>query len=139
MLKFAVALVLAAVFVLCIMLTEEIYLYWYCQNRFAQPLDNWEFLAQMYISVMWALYGAGLMIVGFWRKISTLRYISISLFALLLLKIFIWDTRRAENVYRIAAFLATGLTLVAVSYLYQFFRKKGFFDMVLDDKNRINN
>ncbi|MFC1738078.1 DUF2339 domain-containing protein [Planctomycetota bacterium] len=137
-LKFAAALALAVVFVLWIMLTEEIYLYWYCRNRFAQPLDNWEFLAQMYISVMWALYGAGLMIVGFWRKISTLRYISISLFALLLLKIFVWDTRRVENVYRIAAFLAAGLTLVAISYLYQFLRKKGFFDIVLGDKNRIN-
>ncbi len=34
-----------------------------------------------------------------------------------------------------AAFLATGVTLVGVSYLYQFLRKKGFFDSLLVDKS----
>ena len=34
-------------------------------------------------------------------------------------------------VYRIAAFLATGVTLVGVSYAYQYLRKQGFFDAVL--------
>jgi len=33
-----------------------------------------------------------------------------------------------KSVYRIAAFLATGITLVAVSYLYQYLKNRGFFD-----------
>ncbi len=82
----------------------------------------------MYISVMWAIYGAVLMILGFAKKIVTLRYIAIGLFGLLLVKIFIWDTRKIESVYRIAAFLATGITLVGISYVYQFGKKKGFFE-----------
>jgi uncharacterized membrane protein len=84
---------------------------------------------------MWAVYAAVLMVIGFWQRIRTLRYLAIALFALLLVKIFVLDTRAIENVYRIAAFLATGVTLVAVSYLYQFLRKKGFFDSLLVDKS----
>jgi len=133
--KFAFAFALWAIFVLWVLLNEEIYLYWYCRNRFLRPLDNWEFLAHMCISVMWAVYGAVLMIIGFWQKIGVLRYIAIALFTLLLVKIFIWDTRRIENVYRIAAFLATGVVLVGTSYLYQFLKKKGFFEAMPAKKN----
>jgi uncharacterized membrane protein len=134
----AAAFALAAVFVLWVLLTEQIYLYWYCRNRFAEKVPNWRFLAHMYISVMWALYAAMLMTVGFWRKLKLLRYIAIGLFALLLCKVFILDTSTVKSVYRIAAFLATGVTLVAVSYLYQYLRKKGFFETVLAEKNSDN-
>ncbi len=89
----------------------------------------------MYISVMWAVYGAVLMTVGFWRKSKILRYIALGLFALLLVKVFIWDTIEVKKVYRIAAFLATGLALVGVSYLYQYVRKKGFFDEMLGEES----
>jgi len=112
----------------------EIYTYWYCRNRFAGPVPNWRFLSHMYISVMWAIYGAALMTAGFLRKTKILRYISLGLFALLLLKVFVLDTRTVQSVYRIAAFLATGVTLVAVSYLYQFLKNKGFFDAMLAEK-----
>jgi MFS family permease len=135
---FATIFTLAAIFVLWVLLTEQIYLYWYCRNRFAEEADkipNWRFLSHMYISVMWAAYGAALMVVGFWRKVPLLRYIALGLFVLLLAKVFILDTSRVKNVYRIAAFLATGVTLVGVSYLYQFLRKKGFFDAMLVEKS----
>ncbi|MBA7702602.1 hypothetical protein ES703_111371 [subsurface metagenome] len=133
--KFATAFALVGIFVLWVLLTEEIYLYWYCQNRFAEKVANWMFLSHMYISIMWAVYGAVLMIVGFWRKSGMLRYIALGLFALLLAKVFIWDTRTVKSVYRIAAFTATGVTLVGVSYLYQFLKKKGFFEAMLAEKN----
>jgi len=133
--SFSIAFVLAGIFVLWVLLTEQIYLYWYCRNRFAEKIANWRFLSHMYISVMWAAYAAVLMTVGFWRKNRMLRYISLGLFALLLLKVFVLDTSTVKSVYRIAAFLATGITLVAVSYLYQFLRKKGFFETMLSEKN----
>ena len=38
------------------------------------------------------------------------------------------------GVFRIAAFFATGITLVGVSYLYQFLNKKGFFEPLLGDQ-----
>jgi uncharacterized membrane protein len=127
--------ILAAIFVLWILLTEEVYLYWYCRNRFAAKIPNFKFLSHMYISVMWAVYGALLMVIGFWRKAPMLRYVALGLFVILLAKVFILDTSTVKSVYRIAAFLATGLTLVGVSYLYQFLKKKGFFEAVLAEIN----
>jgi len=133
----AMTFALAGIFVLWVLLTEEIYLYWYCRNRFGVTISNWKFLSHMYISVMWAVYGAALMALGFWRKNRILRFISLGLFALLLVKVFILDTSTVKSVYRIAAFLATGVTLVSVSYLYQFLKKKGFFDAMLSEKGEV--
>lgn len=132
---FSLLFVLAGILVLWILLTEEIYSYWYCRNRYAQPVANWKFLANMYISIMWAVYGVALMVTGFWRKASILRYIALGLFALLLAKVFILDMGTVKSVYRIAAFLATGVTLVAVSYLYQFLKNRGFFEAISAQKN----
>jgi uncharacterized membrane protein len=84
---------------------------------------------------MWAVYGAILMIAGFWLRVKILRYIALGLFVLLLAKVFIMDTSTVKSVYRIAAFLATGVTLVGVSYLYQFLKKRGFFEAVLAKDN----
>ena len=131
----SISFVLAGIFVLWILLTEEIYLYWYCRNCYAETAANWKFLSNMYISIMWAIYGAILMVGGFLRKARLLRYIALGLFALLLIKVFIVDTSTVKNVYRIAAFLAAGITLVAVSYLYQFLKKKGFFEVMLAEKS----
>jgi uncharacterized membrane protein len=49
---FPMIFALVAIFVLWILLTEQIYLYWYCRNRFAEKIANWKFLSHMYISVM---------------------------------------------------------------------------------------
>ena len=126
---------IAAIFVLFILLSEEIYIYWYSRDRYSEEkIANWRFLANMYISIMWAIYAAILMATGFWRKTALLRYISLGFFGILLIKIFILDMSTVKSVYRIAAFLATGVTLVGVSYLYQHLKKKGFFEAVLSEK-----
>ncbi|MGA2916557.1 MAG: DUF2339 domain-containing protein [Sedimentisphaerales bacterium] len=126
---------ITAIFVLFILISEEIYLYWYCRNRYSEEvIVNWKFLANMYMSIAWAIYAAVLMVAGFWRKKALLRYISLGLFGILLFKVFILDMSTVKSVYRIAAFLATGITLVGVSYLYQYLKKKGFFDAVLNEK-----
>ncbi len=127
--------VLVGILVLWILLTEEIYSYWYCQNRYAQPVANWKFLANMYISIMWAVYGVALMMAGFWRRASILRYIALGLFALLLAKVFILDMSTVKSIYRIGAFLATGIALIGVSYLYQFLKKQGFFEVISAQMN----
>ncbi|MEN6423950.1 MAG: DUF2339 domain-containing protein [Phycisphaerales bacterium] len=115
---------LTGVLVLWLVMTEEIWFHF----RSRKATGQWQFLAQMYISLLWAAYASVLMIVGFWRRVRPLRYISLGIFLLLLGKIFLVDTRTVETVYRIAGFLVTGLALVAVSYLYQYLKKKGFFE-----------
>ena len=71
------------------------------------------------------------MVVGFWRRFRKVRYASLALFAILLAKVFLVDTSQVENIYRVGAFVVTGLTLVGVSYLYQYLKKKGFFDKLI--------
>jgi uncharacterized membrane protein len=125
---FAVIFALAGIFTLWVLISEEIYFYWYCLDRYGATTPNWQFLANMYTSIAWAVYGTALMIVGFWKHIKTLRFAALGLFAILLVKVFIMDMSTVKSVYRIAAFLATGITLVAVSYLYQYLKNHGFFD-----------
>jgi uncharacterized membrane protein len=136
-LVFAIVFALLGIVALWVLISEEIYLYWSCRNRYLQPTPNWQLLANMYTSIAWAAYGIALMVVGFWRKIKTLRYAALGLFGVLLVKVFVMDMSTVKNVYRIAAFLATGVTLVAVSYLYQYLKKRGFFD-TLSSQNITN-
>ena len=79
---------------------------------------------QMGYSIWWAIYAAGLLIVGFVARYSPLRYFSLAIFAVTLGKIFLIDMAGIEAGYRIASFLALGVLLVAASFLYQrYFRK----------------
>lgn len=122
---------LGLVVVLWLLLTEEIWLYY---DRL-RP-NQWRFMAHMYISILWAIYATGLMVIGFWRRLRPLRYMALGIFVLLLAKIFLVDTRELGTAYRIAGFLVTGLALVGVSYLYQYLKKTGFFDTMLAERDR---
>ena len=123
-------LALSAVVVLWILITEEIYLYWDCSHGYTGLPENWTYFSNMYISIFWALYGAILMVAGFAKHLRFVRYLALGLFALLLAKVFLIDMSNVRSVYRMAAFLATGLTLLGVSYLYQYAKKKGLLDTV---------
>jgi uncharacterized membrane protein len=122
---------LAGVVLLWIVMTEEIWSYYHAHQATAQ----WRFQAQMYISLLWAAYATALMAVGFWRRVRALRYLALGIFVLLLAKIFLIDTRQLETIYRIFGFLVTGLTLVGVSYLYQYLKKTGFFETMRIEKD----
>ncbi|MEN6309023.1 MAG: DUF2339 domain-containing protein [Anaerohalosphaeraceae bacterium] len=119
---------LAGVVALWAILSEQVFVYWYCLDQYGPGLLNWKFKAHMSLSLLWAAYGAVLLIVGFGRKIALLRYMALGLFGILLAKVFLFDMSAVKSIYRITAFLATGLTLVGVSYIYQYLRKQGFFD-----------
>jgi uncharacterized membrane protein len=136
--NYAIGISLLAIVVLWVVMSEEIYAYWQCRNGFVQDLPNWRFNANMWISVAWAVYGIVLLIGGFWRKLKMMRYIGLLVLGVLLLKAFIVDMNAVSTIYRIMAFLATGVTLVSVSYLYQFLKKKGFFDTTLAKSSNKN-
>lgn len=126
------AFVIWAVVLLLVLLTEQIwYFFDYSTSGIAGKAG---IVAQMWISIAWAIYGTALMIVGFFAGSRPLRYIALGLFAILLGKVFFIDTQQMESIYRIIAFLATGVTMVGISYLYQFLKKKGFFDKLIAEK-----
>ena len=74
---------------------------------------------QLSLSVVWALYGAGLLVAGRVRRRRLLRVMSLALLSLTTLKVFFWDLSSLDRVYRIISFIVLGAILLAVSYLYQ--------------------
>lgn len=74
---------------------------------------------QLSLSVVWALYGAGLLLAGRVRRARLLRLMSLALLSLTTLKVFFWDLASLDRAYRIVSFVVLGAILLAVSYLYQ--------------------
>jgi uncharacterized membrane protein len=84
-----------------------------------RSLRDLELAKQLSLSVVWALYGGGLLIVGRMRRVRLLRLMSLVLLSLTTLKVFFWDLSSLDRVYRIISFIVLGAILLAVSYLYQ--------------------
>ena len=70
-------------------------------------------------SVWWSVYAAGLLIGGLLGRWAAIRYMALAVFAVTLGKVFLVDMAGVEAGYRIASFLALGVLLVGVSFLYQ--------------------
>jgi uncharacterized membrane protein len=84
--------------------------------------DRLQNLEQLSLSGVWLLYSIGLMGFGLWRRLRPLRILAIILFGCTILKIFIYDLSFLDTLYRFTSFIALGLILLAVSYLYQRYR-----------------
>ena len=76
------------------------------------------FVAQVAISSLWAIAAAVMIIVGFARRLPSVRWAALGLFAITTVKVFLHDTQSLEAVYRVGSFLALGLMLVGASLLY---------------------
>jgi uncharacterized membrane protein len=74
---------------------------------------------QLSLSVVWALYGAGLLLVGSARRARLLRLLGLALLGLTAFKVFLLDLSALDRAYRIVSFIVLGAILLAVSYLYQ--------------------
>ena len=70
-------------------------------------------------SAIWLVYGAVLMILGFRRRSEFLRWQALVLMALTILKVFIYDVHQLESVYRVLSFIALGVILMGISFVYQ--------------------
>ncbi|MBN1293449.1 MAG: DUF2339 domain-containing protein [Candidatus Latescibacteria bacterium] len=82
-------------------------------------LDNLKNQQQLSLSGVWLLYSIILIVIGMLRKIQGLRIMSIALFGITILKIFIFDLSFLGQPYRIFSFIGLGIILLAVSYVYQ--------------------
>ena len=73
--------------------------------------------------ILWAILAFLIMIWGMQIKDKDFRIISLSLFALIILKLFIIDVWAMSEGGRIAAFIILGVVLLVVSFLYQRLKK----------------
>ncbi|MGH7552364.1 MAG: DUF2339 domain-containing protein, partial [Longimicrobiales bacterium] len=76
------------------------------------------------LTVAWALEGAALMAAGFPARDRTLRLAGLSLMLFCSLKLFVYDQREMEMLYRILSFLVLGVLLLGASWGYSRYREQ---------------
>ncbi len=80
---------------------------------------NYQLAQHLSLSLLWTGYGSALIGFGIQRKSALLRWQALTLFGLVAVKVFLYDSSFLERFYRIVSFLILGLVLLAVSFLYQ--------------------
>lgn len=79
-------------------------------------------LRQTALSLAWLGYSVVLMCYGIWRRTRVLRFVSLGIYLVAIAKVFLYDLKSLEVLYRTFSFIGLGLILIATSYLYQRFR-----------------
>ncbi len=96
--------------------------------RFVSTTDSVAQSTSLAISVFFIIYALVAIVLGIISKTSVLRICATVVFGITVLKTFLYDIWLLEAVYRIVAFMALGIALIVVGYLYFRFsaRIKGF-------------
>lgn len=81
--------------------------------------------------VLWGVFSFVLMQLGMKNKNRSLRIMSLTLFAITILKLFLYDIRGVSQAGKIVAFIALGILLLIVSFMYQRLKK-----LILDDEKK---
>ena len=78
-----------------------------------------ENVASLGLSLLWAVYAAVLIVLGVVRRWRWVRLAGLALLAVPVVKLFAYDSQTLEQEYRVIAFIALGLLLLAGGLLYQ--------------------
>ncbi len=85
--------------------------------------ERLEHLAQTSLSVVWALYAVGVLLVGFRFRSRPLRWLALVVFGLTLLKVVVIDTQALTGFYRVTAYLVLAVVMGAAAWAYQKVRR----------------
>jgi uncharacterized membrane protein len=72
-------------------------------------------------SIVWLIYAVALLGLGIWLKQAWLRYGSLAILVVVVLKVFLLDMGDLTGLYRVFSFLGLGLSLVGIGLVYQRF------------------
>lgn len=118
---FRLGILLVAVFALWFVMSVESVTYFISRaaaERIAEDAEHLRWLGQMALSVLWAAYAAALAAVGFVRRSASLRWASLALFALTIVKAMLVDIAGLQQLYRIIVFFVLGVLLLLVAWGY---------------------
>jgi hypothetical protein len=76
------------------------------------------------LTVAWGIEGVALLIAGFPLSDRVFRISGLTLFLVCVLKLFLYDLRHLETMYRILSFIVLGIMLVSVSWIYTRFHDR---------------
>jgi uncharacterized membrane protein len=86
------------------------------------PVENLLSVETVAISILFGAYAAILVGIGVATRSAVNRIAGLALIALVILKLYLFDVWQLDRVYRISAFVALGILLIATSFLYSRFR-----------------
>ena len=70
------------------------------------------------LSILWGSYALFMVVLGIWKKTRYLRITAIILFGVTLLKVFFYDVAHLGTIAKTVLFLALGILLLIISFLY---------------------
>jgi uncharacterized membrane protein len=70
------------------------------------------------VSAWWAVFAAGLVILGFQRRLKAVRIAGLVVSGLAVAKVLVFDLSELDALYRIASVFTLGLVSLGVAYLY---------------------
>ncbi|PYJ21345.1 MAG: hypothetical protein DME92_06870 [Verrucomicrobia bacterium] len=79
------------------------------------------FARDMSYSIAWALFALLMLIVGMRKQIAAVRYASLGLLGVTVVKLFFHDLSQLDQLYRISAFVVVAVIAILASFLYQRF------------------
>lgn len=90
----------------------------YTVAGYSNDYQQFWLMRQFSYSAIWLIYGAALMSVGFWKKSAFIRWQGLALIAVTIGKVFLYDSSNLKTGYRILSFIALGVVLLAISFVY---------------------
>jgi uncharacterized membrane protein len=109
--------------ILLIILSSEITTLWMFFDRSKASLQA-ENSTRVGYSVLWALYGLAMIVVGFYKRSKQFRIFGIVLLGVVIIKLFFYDLTNASTISKIVLFISVGVLLLIASFLYQRLSKR---------------
>ncbi|RZK51892.1 MAG: DUF2339 domain-containing protein, partial [Pedobacter sp.] len=80
------------------------------------------------LSILWGVYSLVLISIGIWKNKKFLRIGAIGLFAITLLKLFLYDIASLDTISKTIVFVSLGVLLLLISFLYNKYKH-----LIIDD------
>lgn len=119
--KLRLALVLVAIVTLWFVMSVETHTFFAARaatRKLAEDASHERWLGQMALSVLWSVNAGALAAIGFIRRSASVRWASLVLFGLTVIKVMIVDIAQLQQFYRIIVFFVLGVLLLVVAWGY---------------------
>ncbi|MFD1551992.1 DUF2339 domain-containing protein [Putridiphycobacter roseus] len=107
-------------------ITTHTFILWILSSELIHLLDmaHSNVAYKLSLSILWGTYALFLVALGIWKQNAPLRIIGIALFGITLIKLFFYDIAHLNTISKTIVFLALGVLLLIISFLYNKFKHK---------------
>ena len=95
-------------------------------------LLNTQSIYKLGLSLLWSIYGFGLIIFGIWKRLKHLRIMAFIIFGITILKLFFYDIAHQRTISKTIVMISLGAVLLIVSFLYN-----KYIGKILKEENEI--